>query len=121
MKKEQRKSYRDLIDLMPTGYGLCSFCKFASWEGGSCCEAELECEHPLDIINGEQDEEHPWNVWAGDDCWGYRPNKSLQEIGIIVSITMTGNNAHKSQRYGEYVAIIPSGRDKAEGLVGVIV
>lgn len=119
MNKEQRQPYRDLIDLMPRGYGLCNFCKFAQWEGGSCCDADLECTHPLDVINGNGiDEEHPYNVWSGDDCWGFRPSESLQQIGVALSIMLDGNMAHKSQRFGGYIAIIPSERDRVEGLAG---
>ena len=121
MKKEKRQVYRDLINMIPAGYGLCNFCKFAEFIGNSCCDGDLECKHPLDCINGEGIGQEPWDVWAGEDCWAFRPNISLQELGEIVSIVFTGNNAHLSKTYGGYIAIIPSEQDKAEDLVGGIV
>ena len=53
---------------------LCYFCKFARWSG-SCEDPELECEHPL---------LRPWDcwepdeVWQGSDCWGFRPDVSIE-------------------------------------------
>ncbi len=111
MKKIEREPYRYLANLV--GYGLCNFCKYADWSGSSCCDSELECTHPLDIINGYYDEEQPDNVWAGDDCWGYRHNTDLQKCGAIVGIMLEGNMPHTNRR-GELVAIIPSEADKRE-------
>lgn len=118
MNKEQRQPYRELIDLIPGGYGLCNFCQYAEWEGWSYCEASLDCKHPLTDVIGFVD---PEDAWSGSDCWGFRPSETLQEIGVAVGIMLEGNMAHKSQRYGGYIAIIPSERDKAEGLVGSFV
>lgn len=121
MKGEQRQVYRDLINMIPAGYGLCNFCKFAEFSGSSCCDSDLECHHPLDSVNGNGIGQEPYDVWEGSDCWAFRPSVSLQELGKIVSITIIGNNAHKSETYGDYIAIIPSKRDKTENLIGCIV
>ena len=110
MKKEQRKPYRELMGLV--NLGLCNCCRFSNFTGSSCCDSELECEHPLEVINGYLNEEHPDNVWSGDDCWGFRPSYDLQTAGVVVGILLEGNTPHKSQRYGEYIAIIPSKRDR---------
>lgn len=118
MKREQREPYHTLIDMMPAGYGLCNFCKFASWSGGSCCDSDLECEHRLSDRMGFPD---PFNVWEGADCWGFYPKESLQEIGVAVSIMLDGNNPHRSNKYGGIIAIRPSKHDRDEGLVGVYV
>lgn len=118
---EKRQIYRQLIDMIPAGYGLCNFCKFAEFDGNSCCDSDLECTHPLDSVNGNDIGKEPYDVWEGADCWAFRPNVSLQELGEIVSITITGNNAHKSQTYGGYIAIIPSKREREEHLIGFVV
>jgi hypothetical protein len=102
MKKEQRQVYRDVLDI--GGYGLCNACKFAHWYGWSDCESELECDHPLDAINGNHDEMRVDDVWQGADCWGFRPAMSLQECGIIASISHDNHWPHKNKR-GEWVAI----------------
>jgi hypothetical protein len=121
MNKEKRQPYRDLINIIPVGYGLCNFCKFAEWDGGDCCSMDLTCTHPLPIINGYINEEHPYDVWQGADCWGFRPNITLQQLGIIVSITLDKKNAHWSKSQKEYIAIIPSENDKRENMVGVLI
>jgi hypothetical protein len=112
MKKGKREPYRELAKLV--GLGLCNFCKFADWDGSSCCDPELECTHPLDVVNGGDAWEAPHDVWQGSDCWGFRPNVDLQTAGVIVGIMLEGNMPHKSKRYGEYIAIIPSDNDKRE-------
>jgi len=118
MKKNQRQPYLELIDMIPAGYGLCNFCKFAEWDGWSCCDASLNCTHSLSERYGFVD---PGDAWQGCDCWGFRPKEKLQQIGVAVSIMLFGNNAHKSKSYGEYIAIIPSNNDKQEGIVGCLV
>ena len=118
MKREQRQPYLDLINMMPGGYGLCHFCRYAEWSGCSCCDADLDCKHGL---AGDWKFPEPDNVWQGGDCWGFRPSETLQEIGVAVSIMLAGYNAHKSFSQGEYIAIKPSINDAKEGLVGVFV
>ncbi len=121
MKKVQRQIYLDLIGMISMGYGLCNFCKFAEWEdiGGSCCEADLDCTHPL-IKLEKYGFPEPSDVWQGSDCWCFRPNISLQQLGVIVDITSQHLNAHYSKNKHEYIAITPSKRDKQEGFIGVI-
>jgi hypothetical protein len=103
MKGKERQQYLDLIGL--TNYGLCHFCKYAERDGYSCCEAELECNHPLAVINGE-DNDNPDNAYEGADCWGFRPGMPMEEIGEVVGIVLEGNIPHYS-RTGELIAIIP--------------
>jgi hypothetical protein len=66
-------------------------------------------------------EDHASLVWQGADCWGFRPNITLQQLGIIVSIISDGNNAHWSKSKKEYIAIIPSANNKKENMVGILV
>jgi hypothetical protein len=122
MKKEQRQPYIDLIHMFYNGYGLCNFCKFADWidNGGSCCEADLDCTHPV-IKKENYGLPEPIEVWQGADCWCFLPKESLQQIGVAVSITYDGYNAHKSKSKGEYIAIKPSKKDIAEGFTKSIV
>ncbi len=109
MNRELRQIYRDIANI--GDLGLCNFCKFASFSGNSCCDSELECEHPLPIINGDEDGEQPYNVWSGSDCWGFRPDRSLQECAILASIYHDNNVPHQNKK-GEWVAIIPNESDK---------
>ena len=112
MNKELRIVWLELANLSGAGFGLCNFCKFAWWEGNSCCDSQLYCDHPLPVINGEDDNcDHMNDVWGdGADCWGFRPRYSLQEAGIIVSIRSNGDWPYKNKK-GEWVAIIPSKND----------
>ena len=109
MKKEKRQDYRNLISASDVGFGLCNFCKFAEWEGGSCCDSDIKCTHQLQIIN-----EVAGDVWEGSDCWAYRPDRTFSEIAEVVGIYLQGCYSHKNKN-GELVAIIPSESDKAMG------
>ena len=108
MKGAQREGYLYLVRI--GGYGLCSFCKYADWQGSSCCDAELYCDHPLPVLN--EDEDLTCNVSSGSDCWGFTPTKTLQQIGVVIGISMEGNHPH-TNRKGETVAIIPTEEDKS--------
>ena len=105
MNAKQREPYRYLAKLVDRG--LCNTCKFAEWDGSSCCELDLMCQHPLPVINGEDDGWQPYNVWLGGDCWGFRPSRSLAEWGAEVGIMLEGNMPYTNKR-GELVAIIPT-------------
>jgi hypothetical protein len=102
MNKEQRDSYLYIAKI--SDLGLCNFCKFSEWEG-SYCESDLTCTHELSMINGEDDGEHPFNVWQGDDCWAFRRKYDLQTCGVIASISMQGLIPHFGR--GKWVGIIP--------------
>lgn len=108
MNKSLRESYRIIAQI--AGMGLCNFCRYASWSGNSCCDSELDCEHPLPVIN---EDDHPYNTWEGGDCWGFRPSKDkdLQTAAIIASIYHDKNIAHQNRK-GEWVAIIPNDDDR---------
>jgi hypothetical protein len=118
MKGKLRRVYLDLLGMMPCAYGLCNICKYADWSGYSCCEAELDCQHPLEVIS---DDDHAFDTWSGGDCWGFRPTKSLQQIGVAVSIMVDGNNAHWSKSKGEYIAIKPSENDIKNNIIRCLV
>ena len=106
MKREQREPYLYLVRL--ADYVLCSFCKYAEWDGVSCCDASLECTHPIEEISD--------NVygWEDRDCWGFRPSRTFQDIGMHVGIHLEGNMPHWSATYKQLIAIIPSKRDREE-------
>ena len=113
MKREQREPYLYLANFPDEGYGLCTFCKYAEWDGYSDCDGSLECKHPLISIN--EDEDRLNAVWGeGADCWGFRPKYSLQHIGTFASIRAEGNIPHRSETYKQLIAIIPSKRDREE-------
>lgn len=114
MKGNQRKIYLDLIN--STSYGLCNICKFAEWEGYCSSEANLNCTHPLEAISQGDYGDHPYNAWSGSDCWGFRPNSTLQEVATFAGIVLEGKLPHWNRK-GELLAIIPSERDKEYGFV----
>lgn len=107
MKGTQREPFLYMVKLV--GFGLCNFCKYADWQGSSCCDSELYCEHPLHVLS--EDENIVINAWDGSDCWGFRNTKTLQEIGVDVGIRLEGNFPY-TNRKGETVAILPTEEDK---------
>lgn len=118
MNKEQRAPYLFLANFPREGWGLCNWCKFAEWDGYSCCESMLICKHPLDVINDGRypHYDHPNEVWGeGADCWGFRPTATLQEMGEVASIRAQGYFAHKNKN-GIWRAIAPSEDDKEFGI-----
>lgn len=101
MNKAQREPYLILTEIpIPmwcnSGPSLCSFCRYAEW-GGSCKEAEVECQHPLDEI-----------VECGGDCWGFRPKVS-QGVAIgMVSNWLQGKDVVLTDEF-----LLPSCRREA--------
>lgn len=67
-------------------FGLCNFCKFANFSG-SCREADLECEHPLEILH---ESFNSWEVWGGNDCWGFRPRYVLSDCVDAIGMYLQG-------------------------------
>ena len=105
-KKFDRTPYYELIKL--TEYGLCNICKFAQWEGWSSCEADLECKHFL----FKDDEEHPQDVWMGSDCYAFRPNMTLQQLGVFTGICLQGKTPAMDN--GEVVMEVKEAEGKHE-------
>ena len=88
MSKIDRQPYLILSDIR-TEYGnmiLCHWCQFQEWTGCSCCDSELECQHPLEAINGD----NSLNAWQGQDCWGFRPCYAQEDCVDIVGMLMQG-------------------------------
>ena len=86
MKKEQRAVWLKLSN-MPNKYvsGLCNWCKFAEFEGGSCEDAELDCTHPLDVIA-----ESAGDVFSGCDCWAFRPLFEFDSFVDAIGLCLQG-------------------------------
>ncbi len=88
MKKETRQAYNLLTTIATPSMSypsLCHFCQYAEW-WGSCEDAELACTHPL----MEQELWEPGEVWAGSDCWAFRPKVTPDEAADIVGIWLRG-------------------------------
>lgn len=83
MKGVQRNALSNLLH--EADLGLCHFCKYAEWSGGSPCsgDCDLECCHKIDKIA-----DNSWNVWQGDDCWAFRPSMANDVITDIVGILL---------------------------------
>jgi hypothetical protein len=94
VKKSARVSYWLLAGLeedIPRKVGvttsLCAWCRLADWRG-SCEDAELDCLHKLDVVA-----EDSMNVWAGGDCWGFRPAISREDAVDICGLYLQGKRA----------------------------
>ena len=97
MKKAQRDIYLQLANIeLPEPFdgvlGLCNFCQYAEWLGYYCEDAELDCHHPLEVIRDYSD-----GIWEGDDCWGFRPEYSLEDITYMIGIYLRGKYPDMSQ------------------------
>jgi len=88
MNKERAAYYAlTKIDLpQDICFGLCNFCKFAFFSG-SCNEADLECEHPLEVIS---ESDKSWEAWAGNDCWGFHPRYVLSDCVDAIGMYLQG-------------------------------
>jgi hypothetical protein len=89
MKKEQREIYQVLSN--EVGFVLCSFCKYASFSGGSLCDGDgdLDCEHPLNNNNKSWNfEKEVEDASQMGDCWGFRPGHTVDFIADIVGIAL---------------------------------
>jgi hypothetical protein len=107
MQRELRDAYRTIANI--GNMGLCNFCKFASFSG-SCCNSELECEHPSPAVSDQENEND--NIWGGgSDCWGFRTKLDLQTCAIQASILHDGNVPHLG-RGNEWIAIVPTEEEK---------
>ena len=68
MKREQRQPW--IARAEANDQELCRLCRFA--EGMS--DDEFQCVHPLGW-------RLPDYVTPGDDCWGFRPDRWIREVG----------------------------------------
>ena len=86
MKRAQREPWLVLNQVpLPGTPSLCTWCKYASWSG-SCEEAEMDCEHPLEVIRERSDDV------SGEqyDCWGFRPDVAPEDAADIVGMWLRG-------------------------------
>lgn len=88
MKKLQREFWLVLNSVpLPDGVfpSLCTWCRHASWSG-SCGEVEMDCEHPLEVVNEKSDDVSG----EGYDCWGFRPDIAPEDAADVVGIWLRG-------------------------------
>ncbi len=91
MKKAQREIYLVLAtEPLPrpfySGLGLCNLCQFAEWSGCWRKDSDLTCHHPIWAVQENADE-----VWAGSDCWGFRPEYSLEDTVDKIGVCLQGH------------------------------
>ena len=102
---EKRKTYLALAN--EADAQLCSFCRFAVFEGGSVCSGDCYpvCEHPLkDRFLKYDTEPEP-----GDDCWGFRPYEPIETVADIVGILLEKNGYEASwvkRKNGTYAVYV---------------
>lgn len=86
MNKEQRAPYLALTEVWTARgtFPMCAFCRYAGWSG-RCADAELDCQHPLEVIA-----ERCYEVWESGDCWGFRPKVAPDVAADIVGIWLQG-------------------------------
>lgn len=89
MKKNERYIYHQLADLK--FWGLCNFCRYSVFTGSACDDGDLECHCGIYDI-----EEVSYDVWAGDDCWMFKPRYKLEDIVDMVGLWLQGNSVDMS-------------------------
>ena len=62
---------------------LCSFCRYASWDG-FCGDKYCVCESPFEAIYDRECELAPQ-----DDCWGFSPILPVRDIADIVGMVLS--------------------------------
>src|SRR4030042_1785237 len=95
MNKEQRLPYLILteVELGENGWGnpvMCSFCKYALWQGSCCDESYAECEHPILEVREVCSERFTSCDGRGVDCWGFRPLYAREDCVDMVGIWLQG-------------------------------
>jgi len=83
VNKDKRVIYNELCSELD-GCTLCTFCKYAQWVGGSCCDSYPECQHPIWAVAGKEEMLEP-----EQDCWGFRPGLPVRDIVDIVGIILS--------------------------------
>lgn len=109
MKGEEREIYLNLTEEINAQ--LCSFCQFHEYEDYGCCEGCNECLHPLEILK-----DHSEDMKPGTDCWGFRPDMSLELLIDIVSavISQKYNDGWSFIKYSD-TAVTVYGRGYSNG------
>ncbi len=84
--REKRLAYKAILN--EANCMLCSFCKFASFGGGSVCygESYMECEHKL--VDRLETEHGTYGMEPGDDCWAFRPYEKIDVVADIVGLML---------------------------------
>jgi len=54
---------------------------------GGGTDSELLFQHPLERVH-----ERDYDVWAGEDCWGFRPAISREDAVDIVGMWLRGES-----------------------------
>lgn len=112
MIREKRLGYLGLTEVeLPNGGNpiMCSFCRYAEWQGWSCKERYAECHHPL-MDRSWSFERMTEGLTADDgcgtDCWGFRPDVSIETAADIVGIWLQGLGVDS-----DTVPVLGRGRD----------
>ena len=81
MKGDKRRVYLELVGEI--SWTLCSFCRYATWEGSCCDDSWCTCEHPIEAVSEKLD-------WIGPttDCWGFRPTVNVSDMADIVGLML---------------------------------
>lgn len=103
MKRKKRLVYLELANTVDNC--ICTWCNYAAWEAEGCCEGYSICEHPLEIVTDTMECIEP-----GSDCWGFRPDLSLDTIVEIVSAILSNDYDMWSIRPYSRTAVTVYGR-----------
>jgi hypothetical protein len=90
MKREERIPYLILTLIegdmkIPRTCSLCAWCRYARWEGSGCDECDLRCDFPVEVVS-----EKAYDVWAGNDCWGFKPDIWREDAVDICGLGLQG-------------------------------
>jgi hypothetical protein len=67
--KEATAKSREVLP-EPFYFSLCHICRYPEWQGHDGEDGPL-CTHPVRAVH--RDGDLTADVWAGCDCWGFRP------------------------------------------------
>lgn len=102
MKAIERNTFNEVAGEI--GGSLCSFCKYANWIGGSCCDSEVECAHPIAekvIQHTRYETSFEMTTCPGEDCWGFRSAYPISEVADIVGLVLSKGFTDWSYRYSK--------------------
>lgn len=85
MNKASREVYRVLAT--EVNGTLCTFCRYSTFVG-PCEESYPECEHPIEAVIVNNNEEV---LTPGDDCWGFRPAINVSDTADVVGLVLANN------------------------------
>lgn len=106
MKPEERAEWLMVAGITTEHYEgtcLCSFCRYAKWDGWSACDSYPVCQNKLAGFYERVDTE---DVCAGEDCWVFKPSPGLNLSGAVdmVGLWIRERTRYQRERLDDSIA-----------------